>query len=64
MSYRQARATKQILLKKGDNPSSSGVWSYYYNSRIIYMAITKQYLYEVFEIYNYNNDGVFYGGMQ
>jgi len=41
MSYRQARATKQILLKKGDNPSSSGVWSYYYNSRIIYMAITK-----------------------
>ena len=41
MSYRQARATKQILLKKGDNPRSSGVWSYYYNSRIIYMAITK-----------------------
>lgn len=30
-----------ILLKKGDNPSFSGVWLYYYNSRIIYMAITK-----------------------
>jgi len=41
MSYRQARAMEQTLLKKGDNPSSSGVWSYYYNSRIIYMTIAK-----------------------
>lgn len=33
--------TPTILLKEGANPSSKGVWSYYYNSIIIYMAITR-----------------------
>ena len=33
--------TATILLKEGANPSSKGVWSYYYNSEIIYMAITR-----------------------